>query len=66
MNQVSDQPLILVADDDQAFREKVIPEALGRLNARTLTEKHVLEACLVVAEHHAAAAGGDEHDPAAR
>ena len=53
MTQVSDQPLVLVADDDQEFREEIIPEALGRLNARVLTAKDVLEACLVAAEHDA-------------
>jgi CheY-like chemotaxis protein len=53
MNQVSDQPLVLVADDDDEFREEIIPEALRRLNARVLNARHVLEACLVVAEHDA-------------
>jgi CheY-like chemotaxis protein len=53
MNQLKEQPLVLVADDDQEFREDILPEALGRLNARIVTAKDVLEACLVAAEHHA-------------
>ena len=53
MNQISEQPLILVADDDREFREELIPEALGRLNARVLKAKDLQEACLVAAEHDA-------------
>lgn len=58
MSQVNDRPCILVADDDPEFREELLPEALGRLNARVLTAKDVLEACLVVAEH-----GAQSKDP---
>jgi len=53
MNQIIQQPLVLVADDDQEFREELIPKSLGRLNARVLTAKDTLEACIVAAEHDA-------------
>jgi CheY-like chemotaxis protein len=53
MNQVSDQPLVLVADDAPEFRETTIPDALRRLNAIVLKAKDVREACLLAAEHDA-------------
>lgn len=53
MNPVSEQPLVLVADDDEEFREEIIPEAMGRLDARILTAKDVRQACLVAAQHDA-------------
>ena len=34
MNEISDEPLVLVVDDDNDFREDIIPRALARLNAR--------------------------------
>ena len=53
MSQVSDRPLVLVADDDLEFREELLPEALARLNVRVVKAKDVREACLVAAEHDA-------------
>jgi CheY-like chemotaxis protein len=50
MNQISDQPLILIADDDPEFREQLIPEALGRLNSQIRKARDVEEACLVAAQ----------------
>ncbi len=58
MNRGDDRPLVLVVDDDPEFREEILPEALGRLNARVLTAQDVLEARLVAAEHDA-----DTNDP---
>ncbi len=51
MSEPSRKPLVLVADDDRDFREKIIPEALQRLNAHVEPAEDVLGACLVVAEH---------------
>ena len=51
MTKAIDQPLVLVADDDEEFREDLIPRALRRLHARTLPAKDVLEACLAAAKH---------------
>ncbi len=44
-------PRILVADDDDEFREEIIPKALERIGAQIIRAKDVLEACLAVAEH---------------
>ncbi len=52
------QPLVLVADDDQKFREEHIPKALGRINARILKAADVAEACRLAVEH-----GPDSDDP---
>ena len=51
MNHPKDQALILVADDTPEFRERIIPKALERLNARVLLAKDVLEAFLIAMKH---------------
>jgi CheY-like chemotaxis protein len=61
MTNIERQPLILVADDDKEFRERIAPEALERrLGARVLKAKDVLQACMTVAEH--AVGSGDPLD----
>lgn len=45
------QPLVLVADDDEEFREELIPTALGKINARVLKAADVAGACRLAAEH---------------
>jgi CheY-like chemotaxis protein len=57
MNDVTVQPLILIADDDEEFRERAIPQAMARLTTREpLKAKNVEEACLLAAEHDDASA----------
>ena len=53
MREAERQALILLVDDDPEFRLNILPEALSRLDARTLAASDVLSACLIVAEHHA-------------
>ena len=53
MNPTTDQPLVLVADDDQEFREELIPEALARLSVRVLTAKDVYEALSIAMKQDA-------------
>lgn len=51
MTEPAEQPLLLVADDDEEFREELIPTAMREINARVLKAVNVTEACRIGAEH---------------
>ncbi len=56
MHRSSEQPLVLIVDDDPEFREELLPQALSCLDARVLKASNVEEALQVAAKHSAESA----------